>query len=79
MGNGLAYAVFYLEGDVVYAAASVVEEFLYGALGTGWFEELYLDFAYAEEGCLDFLVFYYFFFVELETEDVGVVGKGFGY
>lgn len=77
LGDGLAYAVFYLEGDVVDTAASVVEEFLYGALWAGGLKELDLDFAYAEEGGLDFLVFDYFFFVILEAEDVGVVGEGF--
>ena len=67
--------VFNLECNMMYTAAAIVKELLYGAVGACWLEKLNLDLAYLQEGCLYFLILYYFFLVELQTQDVCIVRK----
>ena len=71
----VSHSIFNLECNMMYTAAAIVKELLYGAVGACWFEKLNLDLAYLQEGCLYFLILYYFFLVELQTQDVCIVRK----
>ena len=73
--QSLCYTVFNLEGNVVNATAAIVKELLDGALGAGGLEQLNLDFANLKESGLYLLVFNNLLLVELQTENVGVVGE----
>ena len=69
-GESFAYAILNLEGNMVNALATVVEELLYGAFGASGLQELQLHFAHLQEGGLYLLVFYNFSLVNLQTENV---------
>ena len=73
--QGFCYAIFNLEGNMVNAATAIVQELLDCALGACGFQQLNLYLTNLEEGGLHLLVFNNLLLVELQTENVGVVGE----
>ena len=69
-GQRVGYTILHLEGDVVDATAAVVQELLYGALGSCGFQQFQLHLTHLHEGGLHFLVFYHFFLVDVQTQDI---------
>ena len=66
-GECFAHTVFNLEGNMVNALATVVEELLNGAFGACGLQEFQLNFADLEESSLYLLVFYNLDVVALQT------------
>jgi hypothetical protein len=75
LSQSFCYTILNLEGNVMNATATIVKELLYGTLGTCWLEQLNLHFANLEESGLYLLVLNNLFLVELQTENVGIVGE----
>ena len=76
-GEGLAHAVFHLEGHVVNATAAVVQVLLDGPFGASGLQSFELHFIDLEGGGLHLLVFYNFCFVNLQAENVLEIGQNF--
>ena len=72
--ESLANAVFYLEGNMVYALTTVIEELLYGTLGACWLQEFQFHLANLEEGGFYFLVFYSLCLVNFQSEYIAEEG-----
>lgn len=72
-----AHSVFHLEGNVMNASATIVEELLNGAFGASRLEKFQLYLTNFEESGLYFLVFYNFCFVNLQAENVLEIGQNF--
>ena len=68
-----------LESDVVYttAAAVLLYEFCYSALFAGGFQKFQLNLTDAEEGSLDFLVFYNLDVVAFQAKYIFVIRNSF--
>ena len=75
--QSLGYTILYLEGYMVNATATIVQELLDGAFGACGLQQLNFYFAYLEECGLYLLVLNNLFLVELQSENVGVVGENF--
>ena len=75
--EGFAHSVFHLEGNMVNALATIVEELLNGAFRASRLEKFELHFADLEESGLNFLVFYCLCFVNFQSENVAEVGQNF--
>ena len=72
-----AHSVFHLEGNMMNASATIVEELLNGAFGASWLEKFDLHFAHLHESGLYLLVFYNFSFVNFQAENVLEIGQYF--
>lgn len=74
-GEGFAHAVFHLEGNMVNASATIVQELLDGAFGASRLQEFELHLTHLQESGLYLLVFYNFSFVNLQSENVLEIGQ----
>ena len=75
--QSLGYTILYLEGYMVNASATIVQEFLDSAFWACGFQQLDFYFTDFEKCGLYLLVLYNLFLVELQSKNVSVVGENF--